>query len=130
MSGLPAWYICRNPKFAACICVSKGDLRTGLLVGPSGVIGWNGLAVWSNMKWGPWGVHDYDLDRPAWESERRNLSEGKPYDTPIDDHYIDERYCNNCNQETEHRCKDSGHERDSSGDYQECLVCGEYKFGG
>ena len=38
-------------------------------------------------------------------------------------YYIDERHCDHCDKDTNHRCKDSGHERDSSGDYQECLVC-------
>jgi len=43
--------------------------------------------------------------------------------------YKDERYCDNCDKDTQHTCRDSEHERDSSGDYQECLECGWYALG-
>jgi len=43
--------------------------------------------------------------------------------------YKDERFCKHCNEETLHKCKDDGHERDSSWDYQECLTCGWYALG-
>lgn len=43
--------------------------------------------------------------------------------------YEDEVFCQNCGKETPHRCEDSGHERDSSGDYQECLACGWWLTG-
>lgn len=36
----------------------------------------------------------------------------------------DEHYCTNCNEYTNHRCYYSNHERDSSQDRFECLVCG------
>lgn len=36
----------------------------------------------------------------------------------------DERYCKICNKYTRQLCYDSGHERDSSHDWQECLECG------
>ena len=37
--------------------------------------------------------------------------------------YTDVRWCPNCNKDTEQRCRDSNHERDSTMDYQECLTC-------
>lgn len=43
--------------------------------------------------------------------------------------YSEERYCTHCRKETTHRCIDSGHERDSSGDRQECAECGWYVIG-
>lgn len=43
--------------------------------------------------------------------------------------YLDERFCDHCNARTEHNCRDSGHERDSSADYQECLTCHWYCMG-
>lgn len=43
--------------------------------------------------------------------------------------YQDERWCSNCKDYTEHYCIDSDHERDSSGDYEKCLVCNWYKTG-
>lgn len=43
--------------------------------------------------------------------------------------YKKERFCDHCQKDTTHECKDSDHERDSSGDWQECLVCGWYKTG-
>jgi hypothetical protein len=43
--------------------------------------------------------------------------------------YTDERFCENCDTYTSQICRDSGHERDSSGDYEECLVCRWYKSG-
>lgn len=50
--------------------------------------------------------------------------------TPVEsEYYEDDRYCTNCDDYTAHKCKDSNHERDSSGDYQECIVCGWYKNG-
>ncbi len=45
------------------------------------------------------------------------------------DHYRDDRYCDRCDRETLHDCKDSGHERDSSQDYRKCLVCGLERWG-
>lgn len=44
-------------------------------------------------------------------------------------YYEDIRLCHICDRETPHECKDSGHERDSSMDYQKCLICKHYKFG-
>lgn len=46
-----------------------------------------------------------------------------------DEYYIDERFCENCDCYRDQRCKDSDHERDSSGDYEECLTCKFYKTG-
>lgn len=37
--------------------------------------------------------------------------------------YIDAKFCDHCQKETMHRSIDSEHERDSSGDYYECLEC-------
>ena len=45
------------------------------------------------------------------------------------DIYVDKRYCGHCNNDTMQECRDSGHERDSSNDYQECLACHWYKCG-
>ena len=39
------------------------------------------------------------------------------------------RYCDICDKDTLQLIKDSGHERDSSNDYHECLTCGHYKTG-
>lgn len=38
-----------------------------------------------------------------------------------------EGYCPFCETETSHRCHCEGHERDSSGDYRYCNVCGASK---
>lgn len=43
--------------------------------------------------------------------------------------YLDERFCEHCNKDTEHTCIDSGHERDSSWDKQTCNECQWYAFG-
>ena len=37
--------------------------------------------------------------------------------------YRDEWYCPNCHRNTTHECRDSGHERDSSGDTRTCTEC-------
>jgi len=44
--------------------------------------------------------------------------------------YEDTLHCDHCDRDTPHRCMDGGHERDSSGDYRECLECGWYRMGG
>lgn len=41
----------------------------------------------------------------------------------------DDRHCEWCGRETRHALHDSGHERDSSGDYRECKECGKRTFG-
>lgn len=38
--------------------------------------------------------------------------------------YIDEGYCDICDDITEQEYHDSGHERDSSNDWRVCLKCG------
>jgi len=38
--------------------------------------------------------------------------------------YVDERWCPFCKKYTYQECKDSGHERDSSGDRADCTICG------
>lgn len=43
--------------------------------------------------------------------------------------YKDERWCGHCEKDTKQECFDSGHERDSSGDWQICLECG-WKYSG
>lgn len=43
--------------------------------------------------------------------------------------YEDERFCHHCKKTTNHKCRDSGHERDSSSDYQECLECHWWQLG-
>jgi len=43
--------------------------------------------------------------------------------------YLAERFCDHCERDTQHNCRDSDHERDSSADYQECLVCHWYCTG-
>jgi predicted amidophosphoribosyltransferase len=45
------------------------------------------------------------------------------------DEYEDERYCSHCGRETPHLCRDGGHERDSSNDYQRCRVCEWWALG-
>jgi hypothetical protein len=49
--------------------------------------------------------------------------------TPPDNDYEAERWCENCKEYTNHFCRDTQHERDSSGDYQKCLTCEWYKIG-
>ncbi len=43
--------------------------------------------------------------------------------------YEDERFCEHCQRDTPHECRDSGHERDGSHDRQECKVCHWYSTG-
>jgi dCTP deaminase len=38
-------------------------------------------------------------------------------------------FCPSCDTETTHLMRPSGHERDSSGDYERCLACGWWKTG-
>jgi hypothetical protein len=40
-----------------------------------------------------------------------------------------EIWCTHCGKETSHLCRPSGHERDSSQDYEECLECRWYGYG-
>lgn len=47
----------------------------------------------------------------------------------VTEYYDDERYCENCKEDTWHSCRDSTHERDSSDDYQECKKCGWWMTG-
>jgi len=49
--------------------------------------------------------------------------------TPEEEGYEDEAFCDHCGQDTRQRFHDSGHERDSSNDWRECLVCHWVKFG-
>jgi len=43
--------------------------------------------------------------------------------------YEDDDFCDHCQKETKHLCHSDGHERDSSGDWRKCLVCGwRYSF--
>lgn len=42
---------------------------------------------------------------------------------------IDEAFCQNCNRDTQQKFVDAGHERDSSGNRQECLTCGWWRLG-
>lgn len=53
--------------------------------------------------------------------KKLGLFESKP---ASDEWYEDERFCSHCDKDTKHRCRDSTHERDSSADWQTCLVCG------
>jgi hypothetical protein len=41
----------------------------------------------------------------------------------------EERWCGHCQADTQQRGHDSGHERDSSGDFWECLTCHWYYTG-
>jgi len=43
--------------------------------------------------------------------------------------YQDEAFCDHCDRDTPHLFRDSGHERDSSNDTRECLVCRWYWSG-
>lgn len=43
--------------------------------------------------------------------------------------YKDELYCDVCDKDTQQEVFESGHERDSSGDWQRCLECGAYRYG-
>jgi len=43
--------------------------------------------------------------------------------------YEGTRFCDHCEKDTKHICRDSTHERDSSDDYQKCLECGWYMTG-
>lgn len=44
-------------------------------------------------------------------------------------YYQDEMWCDHCDKDTQHKVIDSGHERDSSGDWRECLECHWTKTG-
>lgn len=46
-----------------------------------------------------------------------------------DEYLLDDITCPNCKKETPHALRDGGHERDSSADRKECLVCGWYSLG-
>lgn len=46
-----------------------------------------------------------------------------------DDEFISETWCDICKKETQVYFKSGGHERDSSGDYEECLECGYWRYG-
>lgn len=37
--------------------------------------------------------------------------------------YVDEKFCEHCQKDTQHKFTDYGHERDSSQDKFECLIC-------
>lgn len=43
--------------------------------------------------------------------------------------HLTDAFCKTCGEETAHVLTCAGHERDSSGDYRECLECGERVFG-
>lgn len=43
--------------------------------------------------------------------------------------YNDEMFCDHCEKDTIHLIRYSGHERDSSGDYFECLTCHWWRTG-
>jgi hypothetical protein len=43
--------------------------------------------------------------------------------------YKDEKFCEHCGKDTLHLIHDTEHERDSSRDYFECLVCRWWGFG-
>lgn len=69
--------------------------------------------------------HRKKYEPPVGEIPVGTLDKDKFYN----EYYIDERHCDHCDKETPHRCKDSTHERDSSDDYQECLVCKWWMMG-
>jgi hypothetical protein len=48
---------------------------------------------------------------------------------PQSGEHTDEAHCPNCNADTQQTFVDAGHERDSSGNRQECLTCGWYRYG-
>lgn len=70
-----------------------------------------------------------DMQHRKDQREQEEIARIKAENPELDEwdikqgYYLDERLCKHCDTDTKHRCKDSGHERDSSGDYQECLVC-------
>lgn len=41
-----------------------------------------------------------------------------------DECQVEERWCDHCETDTKHECRDSTHERDGSRDYRKCLSCG------
>lgn len=47
----------------------------------------------------------------------------------MSERYNSTGYCTHCERTTPHVREDGGHERDSSNDYEECLVCGWFKWG-
>lgn len=48
---------------------------------------------------------------------------------PSSGEYLDTAFCLVCEQETEHIFRDSGHERDSSGDFRQCKKCQSFQVG-
>jgi uncharacterized Zn finger protein len=45
------------------------------------------------------------------------------------ENYLDDLYCEECEEETEHYVYIDGHERDSSKNYKKCLECGTVTHG-
>lgn len=61
-------------------------------------------------------------DQPAQPEQEQRTRLGKPL-------VEESAYCDHCNNYTPHHVYDSGHERDSSHDYWQCLRCGWEKHG-
>lgn len=63
----------------------------------------------------------------VWAPEAAEIIErlypGAPEPAPPEAWRDDVHYCDHCERDTPHDAHDSGHERDSSGDWRECLVC-------
>lgn len=62
---------------------------------------------------------------------RAGLLEGQKelHKPKLPESYEDMANCPHCHKETRHLFRDSGHERDSSGDYQKCLECHWWAYG-
>lgn len=83
-------------------------------------------------------IHEHERAGELFKALDQRLSKGgplpadwtpKPKTAPAPKSYKDERICGHCQAERVHLCRDGGHERDSSGDYQECTDCGWWKTG-
>lgn len=91
---------------------------------------------WIGGHWERWWM-DRPIENWVWLSRAHGsgipgLGRGVPQKCedhpplPVDmvlGHYKDERFCDHCDADTSHWCRDSTHERDSSGDWRECQVC-------
>jgi hypothetical protein len=69
-------------------------------------------------------LSEYTVAELQAEINSRTTTTKDPHET-----YEDVRFCKRCDSHTLHNCRDSGHERDSSGDYEECKICRYYRFG-
>jgi hypothetical protein len=85
--------------------------RSGMKIGIVGESVFQAVATFLKRQYAPWAT----LQPCSNSTTRKSVS--------VSGYYNDERYCHNCRKYVPHLCYDSGHERDSSQNSQECKVC-------